>query len=109
MPLFKKQQEEYVELDVEGQETSSEKLLIRVEKMENFSDSERIQGKIRDGYLLLVKVRDLREKDVNELKRAVAKIKKTCLALNGEVAGLGEDWLLVTNQSAKIHREAAEA
>lgn len=108
MPLFKKEQEEYVELDVEGQETSSEKLLIRVEKMENFSDSDRIQDKIRDGYLLLVKVRDLREKDVNELKRAVAKIKKTCLAHNGEVAGLGEDWLLVTTQNARIHREAAE-
>lgn len=108
MPLFKKQQEEYVELDTEGPESGSEKLLLRVEKMESFADSDRIQQKIRDGYILLVKVRDLREKDVNELKRAVAKIKKTCLALNGEVAGLGEDWLLVATQNAKIHREPAE-
>ncbi len=108
MALFDKKSDEYMELDVESPDTGPEKFLVRVEKMGSFADTDRIQERIRSGYILLVKVRDLKEKDVNELKRAVAKIKKTCVALNGEVAGLGEDWLLVTTQNAKIHKVSEE-
>jgi SepF-like predicted cell division protein (DUF552 family) len=107
MTLFKKVPEEYLELGLE-EEKPSEKLLIQVERMDSFADSERIQQRLRDGRILLVKVKDLKERDMNELKRAVAKVKKTCLALNGELAGLGEDWLLATTRRAKIHREEEE-
>ena len=107
MSIFKKEPEEYMELDLQ-EDKPREKLLIQVERLDSFGDSDRIQQKLRDGYVLLIKVKDLKEKDMNELKRAVAKIKKTCLALNGSIAGLGEDWLLATNSSAKIHQEEAE-
>jgi len=105
MGLFKRDPEEYMELDLQ-EDKPREKLLIQVERLDSFGDSDRIQQKLRDGYVLLIKVKELKEKDMNELKRAVAKIKKTCLALNGSIAGLGEDWLLATNASAKIHQEA---
>lgn len=108
MGLFGREPEEYMELDIQ-EEKPRDKLLIQVERLESFGDSDRIQKKLRDGFVLLIKVRDLREKDISELKRAITKIKKTCLALNGSIAGLGEDWLLATNGSAKIHQEAAEA
>lgn len=108
MALFRKEPEEYLELDLD-EEKPREKLLIQVERLDSFADSDRIQQKLRDGYVLLVRVKDLREKDMSELKRAVAKIRKTCLALNGDLAGLGEDWLLATNSAAKIHREEEEA
>ncbi len=108
MGIFNKEPEEYMELDLQ-EEKPREKLLIQVERMDSFGDSDRLQQKLRDGYVLLVKVKDLREKDMNELKRAVAKLRKTCLALNGSIAGLGEDWLLATNNSAKIHQATEEA
>ena len=50
-------------------------------------------------------IRDLREKDVGELKRAVARIRKTCIAVNGDIAGVSNDWVIVTPEYAKIHRE----
>lgn len=108
MGFFSKQPEDYMELDLQD-EQKQDKLLIQVEKLESFNDSDRVQQKLRDGYVLLIKIKDLKEKDMTELKRAVAKIKKTCLALNGSIAGLGEDWLLATNSSARIHQEVQEA
>ena len=42
---------------------------------------------------------------MEELKRAVEKLRKTCLAINGDIAGMGEDWLIMTPPSAKVHRE----
>lgn len=108
MGLFNRGPEEYMELDLK-EDKPREKLLIQVERLDSLGDAERIQQKLRDGNVLLIKVKELKEKDMNELKRAVAKIKKTCMALNGNVAGLGEDWLLATNSAARIHQpEAAE-
>ena len=47
----------------------------------------------------------VKEKDMVELKRAVSKIRKTCEAIDGDVAGFGEDWLVATPSFAGIHRE----
>lgn len=102
--IFKEKNPEYVEMEI-NEEVNNGKLPIQVERMEDFTDSDRIQEKIRNGYLLLVKIKALKEKDLTELKRAVAKIKKTSLAVDGSIAGIGEDWLLLTPSSAKIHKD----
>ena len=43
-------------------------------------------------------------KDIIELKRSVAKIKKTIEALEGEIAGFGENIIIVTPSFAEIHK-----
>lgn len=102
--IFKGKNPEYVEMEI-SEEVNNGKLPIQVERMEDYTDSDRIQEKIRNGYLLLVKIKALKDKDINELKRAVAKIKKTSLAVDGSIAGIGEDWLLITPSSARIHKD----
>ena len=98
--------QEYLELEIEGGTSLPEKLSIQVERMNNYEDSDRIQKKVRDGLILLVKIKGLREKDMNDLKRAIARIRKTCLAINGDIAGIGDDWIIVTPPKARVHREA---
>ena len=39
-----------------------------------------------------------------ELKRAINKIKKTCDAIEGDIAGFGEDWIVVTPSFARVYR-----
>ena len=97
--------EDYVEVETLEEEKSKGQLMIEVEHLDSFMDSDRIQKKLREGAMLLVKVKDLRQRDTEELKRAVDKIKRTCLAINGDIAGLSEDWLIATPAAAKIHRE----
>ena len=101
------EKEEYVELDFNPKEEAG-KAYIKVEKMEGYADSEKIQRDIRDGYIVLADIRELKEKDINELKRAITRIRKTCLAINGDIAGAGEDWLIVTPEFARIYRKPEE-
>lgn len=95
---------EYVELDME-EEQQNKQLLVEVERLDNYADSDRLQRKVREGNVLLVRIKDLKAKDMEELKRSVEKLRKTCLAVNGDIAGMGDDWLILTPAAAKVHRE----
>lgn len=99
-------EDNYLELELpEEPEKPTKKIMIQVEKIENFSDAERVQKKVREGYVQLVRIRTLKDKDMVELKRAIEKIKKTCLATSGEITGLGDDWLILTPQGVTVFRE----
>ncbi len=98
------EEEEYVELDFDAKEEAG-KAYIKVEKMEGYADSEKVQRAVRDGFIVLVNIKELKEKDINELKRAITRIRKTCLAINGDIAGVGEDWIIVTPEFARVYRE----
>ncbi len=97
-------EEEYVELDFNSNEEAG-KTYIKVEKMEGYADSEKVQRDVRDGYIVLADIKELKEKDINELKRAITRIRKTCVAINGDIAGVGEDWIIVTPDFARVYRE----
>ena len=95
--------DEYIELESEGEERKA-RIAIEVEKINEYADSDRIQRKVREGRIMLIRIRDLREKNLNELKRAVERIKRTCEATGGEVVGAGDDWIIVSPSAAKILR-----
>ncbi|MFQ6009830.1 MAG: cell division protein SepF [Candidatus Aenigmatarchaeota archaeon] len=98
-------EDEYIELDTTATTTSTGKIPIRVDKIDDFSDSDRIQKLIRGGSIVLVKIKSLKDKDLSELKRAIDKLRKTCVALNGDIAGIDEDWIILTPSFAHIARE----
>ena len=52
----------------------------------------------------MVNIRPLREKDIVELKRAISKLRKTCEAIDGDIAGVGEDYVVAVPYFARIHR-----
>jgi len=97
-------EESYVELDTEGQESHS-KVIVRPFMLEEFEDIKPILDSLREGYTIaLVNIQPLKEKDLIELKRAINKLKKTTDAIEGEIAGFGEDYIVVTPSFASIYR-----
>jgi len=98
-------EEEFIELDTSDIETPTGKIPIKVDKMVDFSDTDRIQKMIRSGAVVLVKIKDLRGKDITELKRATDKLRKTCIAMSGDIALFDEDWLICTPAFAHIARK----
>ena len=98
-------EEAYVEVDANAAISPSGKMQIKVDKIEDFSDSDRIQKHIRDGSIVIVKIKALKEKDLSELKRAIDKLRKTCVATSGDIAGIDEDWIILTPSFAHIARE----
>ena len=94
----------YVELENDG-EMSKSKVLVRPFLLEDFDDVKPVLDSLREGYTIaLVNIRPLKDKDLVELKRAISKLKKTTDAIEGEIAGFGDDFLVVTPSFASIYR-----
>jgi len=94
---------EYVEITEDMMKTDG-KIGVRIETLADYNDTDRIQQLLREGNVVFLRVHDLRSKDMAELKRAVEKLRKTCTAMNGDMVGVDEDFLVVTPQYAQIYR-----
>ena len=101
--------EDYVELGIETGAQRKSKITVRPFTIEDFADIKPVLDSLREGYTVgLINIRQLKEKDVIELKRAVNKLKKTCDAIEGDIAGFGEDWIVVTPSFASVYRAPGE-
>jgi len=97
---------EYIEIDL-GREVKKTKVLVRPFVLKSFDDITPILNSLREGYTIaVIDIKALRSKDVIELKRAISKIKKTTDALEGNIAGFGENIIIVTPQFADIYKPA---
>jgi SepF-like predicted cell division protein (DUF552 family) len=98
--------EEYIEVNVmDGTGIKKGSIGIKVEKLNEFADTEKILKSVREGEIVFLKIKGLKEKDIGELKRAVDKLKKTIVANNGDIAGIEQDWLILTPQFATVRRD----
>lgn len=89
--------------------TNKAKIVLRPFLLEQFEDVKPVLDSLREGYTIpLINIRPLKDKDLVELKRAINKLKKTCDAIEGDIAGFGEDWIAVVPAFAQIHREKKE-
>ncbi len=98
------QDPEYIELDL-GQEAKKNKVIVRSFILKKFEDVTPILAALREGYTIaIVDIKILKGKDIIELKRAIAKIKKTADALEGSIAGFGENTIVITPSFAEIYK-----
>ena len=103
-------EDEYVELNTEPEGSSSSKIIVRPFVMEDFSDIKPVLDALREGYTVcLINIKPLKEKDIVELKRAINKLKKTCDAIEGDIAGFGDDYIIVAPSFAEIYRASSGA
>ena len=100
--------EDYVELEADVKDQKS-KVLIRPFTLTKYDDIKEVLNAIREGTTIaLMNIGPLKEKDITELKRAVDKVKKTVDANEGDIAGFGENFLVVTPSFARVWRAAEQ-
>lgn len=98
--------EDYVEIDL-GKEEVDQKVFVKLFSLKDYEEVNPILNSLREGYTIaIIDIKTLRQRDPIELKRAVAKIKKTADAMEGNIAGFGENTVIVTPSFAKIYKEA---
>lgn len=101
----KDESDEYVEIDLDAAQSVDAKVIVKPFVLRSFDDTNDILNSIREGYTIaVIDIKSLKTKDVIELKRAVAKIKKTVDAIEGSIAGFGENMVIVTPKFAEIHK-----
>lgn len=101
--------EDYLEIDSNepvAAPVRKNKITVRPFVIREFSDVKDPLNVLREGYTIaLLNIRELKNNDMIELKRVVNKLKKTCDAIGGDIAGFGDDWLVVTPAFAQVHRQ----
>ena len=95
---------DYIEIDESATPQNEGHLKIKVKTLNDFKDVEEVQQELRQGNIIFVKIKPLKDRDMLELKRAIDKLRKTCVAVNGDIAGIDEDYIVVTPEGVVIHR-----
>ena len=104
-PVEDIQKEDYIEIDLKHDLGKKAKIIARPFILREFNDVDKILDSLREGFTIaLVDTKLLKNKDIVELKRAITKIKKTCDAINGDIAGFGDHMVIVTPNFVKIYK-----
>ena len=97
--------EDYLEIDVNQTPETKNRVIVRPFTLKQYDDITDILNALREGYTIaVIDIKQLRTKDIIELKRSVAKIKKTVEAMEGSIAGFGENIIIATPAFAEVHK-----
>lgn len=94
--------DEKVEFDEE--QSAPDKLNIRIDYLLGMEDVDRVAKLVREGNIMLLKIKDLQKKDIGQFQTAIQKMKRICNQFNWDLVGLEEGYLVVTPPFAKIER-----
>jgi SepF-like predicted cell division protein (DUF552 family) len=97
--------DDYIEIDLNAEGVRENRIIVKPFVMRQFDDINGVLNALREGYTIaVIDIKPLKTKDVIELKRAIAKIKKTVEALEGSIAGFGDNTIIATPKFAEIHK-----
>ncbi len=85
--------EEFIEITTEGEERGRSN--IRIENLSDYRDVEGVQRLLREGNIVFLRIKKLKERDLGELKRSVERLRRTSVAMNGDIIGVDEDYLYI--------------
>src|SRR3990167_4941573 len=93
--------DDYVEINLDEVKPKENKITVKPFVLKNYDNTNDILNSLREGYTIaIIDIKPLKTKDIIELKRAIANIKKTIEAMNGSIAGFGENVIIATPEFA---------
>ena len=102
-----KKREEKPEEEIEIKEEAFKEEIrpkIRVEKLTSYADVSKIQEFLRNGEIVFLSIKELKNSNLSDLKKAVDKLKNTISAIDGDIVGVDDSYLLLTPSYARIQR-----
>jgi len=83
-----------------------DQVVIRAVTLEEFGDVEEAQEHLRNDHIVWINISPLKNREMADLKRAVKRLKKTVRNIDGDMAGVDEDWIVACPDYAKIARSS---
>lgn len=97
--------EEFIELEPDEMKKKAAKIFVKYFIITDFGDIKTVIDSLREGYtIVIMKIKPLKDKDMNELKRAISKIKRTVEAIDGEIVGIDEDWIVAVPNFVEVYK-----
>jgi SepF-like predicted cell division protein (DUF552 family) len=108
--IFKKKEEppkefsDVSEISEVHDHEKKEQIKIMMEKLENFASTDKILRNVKQGNIVIVRMKELKETNMEELKQSINKLKTNVAAYGGDIAGVSDEWLVVAPSTAMILR-----
>ncbi|MEM7821504.1 MAG: cell division protein SepF [Candidatus Aenigmatarchaeota archaeon] len=99
---IKKGGDEHIEIPEE--EEGKKEVIVRVETLRDFVDTDRISRLVKDGNIVFVKTAEIQRHDLGEFKNSVEKLKRNCRQFGWDIVGVEEGYLILTPPFAKVER-----
>jgi len=98
--------DDYVELTIEEGESRfvGPERYLKVFKLKGFVDVDAAARELGDGNIVILDIKPLAERSMNELRHAVDEMKDLCVSMGGDIAGISEYHLIMTPPTIKIER-----
>lgn len=103
--------EDYLSITEDNTKSGKEDKLVGVKvfMLDDYENIRDVLDVIRGGKTVcLIDIHLLRNRDPDELRRAVDKLKKTVEAIDGELVGFHENWVLAAPKHVHIHKGKEE-
>lgn len=108
MDLFSKDQKEEVNIEdyteIPEEPSDHKRTKIRIEKLKRFTDSDTIIRAVREGDVVFAMINELNSENQDELKHAISKIKTCCTTVDGNIVGVGSEWIIVSPKGVAIEK-----
>ena len=101
----KRRDGEYIDLAEEaaGAAPTEGETQVKVAELQNYDDLKDFSEYVYGGHILLLDLSPLSSDDM-ELERSTNELKRVVQDIDGDIAGLGRNWLIVTPKGVKIDR-----
>jgi len=70
-----------------------------------YSDVEKIKEEVKLGNILIIKITPLAAKSIDQVRNAIEELKAYVQSINGDIARLGEERIVITPNPIKIWRK----
>jgi hypothetical protein len=89
----------------EQKSDSSSKTYLKAIPLRDLADLDNIKNEVKSGNILILRITPLASKSIEDVKRAVNELCEFAESINGDIARLGEERVVVCPQNVRIWRE----
>jgi hypothetical protein len=86
-----------------------DKIYLKAISLHSSEELDDIKRDVKGGNILIIRVSPLAEKSVDDVKRAVGELCEFAEQINGDIARLGEERIVVTPSFVRVWREKSAA
>lgn len=89
------------------QQDESDIIYIKSIDLENLSNTQQVSGELEKGNIVIVYIGKMQYGQNRELRRVVDQLRGVCRTIGGDIAQLGQDYIVVTPPFVKIYKKSA--
>jgi len=86
-------------------ENKTSKIYLKAMPLRDLSELDTIKEEIKAGNILIIKISPLANKSIEDIKKAVNELCEFVKTIDGDIARLGEERIVVTPSAVRIWRE----